>query len=147
MPLYSSESSTISVHITLAASVIFIAPVVPYSIKILLDGNIIGVDNGAGALIGNYIESTFSTINYETGICFINFLTYDIARIIQIEYTYNIDDENYFGPIDGVFKKVEEEEPNKIKRIPSQEFFETDVKISREQSVSNVEQKVKEDVF
>jgi len=74
-------------------------PVKAYQVKVYLNGDQIGIDDGAGNIVGSGLSSsTISTLDYSTG-------DYDItlassitsASTILIEYGYDVEDSTLFG--------------------------------------------------
>jgi len=69
------------------------APMIPYTIKLLVNGIIVGSDDGNGNFIGSTIVSSTSTVDYQTGAITINFVTAP-ANGVPVKIEGNWDSEN-----------------------------------------------------
>lgn len=75
-------------------------PIIPFKVSIIVDDTQVGVDNGAGVLVGETLDpSTPSTINYETGAVSIKFaqaLSGGANADLKIQYAYDFEDPTLF---------------------------------------------------
>lgn len=67
------------------------APMRPFSVKLMIDGNIVAADNGAGTFVGAGVDTvTASTINYSTGVYDITFAAnVAVGSTITIQFMAN----------------------------------------------------------
>lgn len=81
-----------------------VAPIRPFTVKVEADGAIVGVDDGAGNLIGTGLDaSAENTINYTTGATKFTLATVPTdAGSVQIRYNYDSEVEANFDQLGSV---------------------------------------------
>lgn len=125
-PNFATESYTSAVQVAGSASYTFTLspnPVVPFSVKLIIGGALVGSDNGAGGFNSTYnqggvtVNTATSTINYTSGAVTINFSAASPANFFA-EYNWNSEVKtNYveYAKVDiGISKKRFNARPNPL---------------------------------
>lgn len=85
---------------------------IPYSVRILVDGAQVGVDNGGGVISGTTITSASSSVDYATGIITVVFSAGNApanGAAITCIYNWNSEDSNnyqYYGTVGIGLQKI-----------------------------------------
>ncbi len=88
-----------------------VLPIVPFTVKIICAGKLIGADNGTGGLIGTNVNSSNSTINYGTGAVTLVFTEAPTSDVIggsnlSIEYSWDTEKDETWDEWGTVSLKV-----------------------------------------
>ena len=73
-------------------------PLIPWSVRITVDGAVVAVDNGSGTLVGALLNSaSTNTVVYSTGVITLNFTAAPaLGAVIAVSYQWNSEDaDNY----------------------------------------------------
>ena len=87
-------------------------PLIPFKVSVFLDGTQVAVDNGAGILVGETLDtSTPSTINYTTGAISVKFasaVSGGTSADVVAQYAYDFEDPTLFSKTGSVLLNLVE---------------------------------------